>query len=143
MAALLLWQSKPLSPALQTDQRLITPLRAGNRAPNPWRSRCSSKQQTGQSLQAWPNSRNKILLSPWAHHGQDRSRREAIARHDPGQPSITEPKSGNKDNGALAKPTNQLPQAKGRNQSKNYPPRGRIGQASQPKGTMCSQPHAS
>ena len=76
---------------------------------------------------------------PWPRPNWTGSHRQTLSR-------ATEhygAKSGDKDNGALAKPTNQLPQAKGRNQSKNYPPRGRIGQASQPKGTMCSQPQAS
>ena len=76
---------------------------------------------------------------PWPRpkwKGSHRQTRSRATKHD-------RRKSGSKDNGALARHSNQLPQAKGRNQSKNYPPKGRIGQASQPKGTMCSQPQAS
>ena len=79
-------------------------LQAGDRAPNPRRSRWGSKQKTGRSLQAWPNSRKKILLSPWAHHGQDRSGREAIARHDPGQPNMTGAKAETKTTAPLLNP---------------------------------------
>lgn len=76
---------------------------------------------------------------PWPRpkwKGSHRQTRSRASTHD-------RRKSGSNDNGAIAKQSNQLPQAKGRNGSQNYPPRGKIGQISQPKGPMWSQLQAS